>query len=556
MALESLMKKKQIERCSALLETLREKDAEFATREAELERSIEEAATDEENAVVEEAVAKFGEEKDAHEAEKTRVQSELEKLESELAEIEERTNKVVEKKAPEERTKEVMIPMNTRTKFFDMTVQERDCFMAREDVKSFIERIRDMKGQTRAVTGAELFIPDVVLDLMRRETEKNSKLMPFVRLRRVGGTSRQNVTGAIPEAVWTEMKDALNEVNITFNQIEMDGYKMGAFVAIPNSVIEDSDLNLITEVIGIFGVSFAKTLDKTILFGSGKMPTGIVTRLAQTAQPENWGANAPAWTDLHTSNIKKFNIGSESGTTFFKDLMAALAIPKPVYSSEGLFWVMNRKTHIDIMAKALAFDAGAALVAGMNSTMPVVGGTVVEMDDDRIQDNCIIGGFGGNYLLVERAGGQFGYSDQPFYVQDMTAFKGTARYDGTPVSGEAFVVVNYNNVDPETAQSFAPDYANTDMNILTVTAAAGTATGDTVLTVSNSVAQSAQVYKYKVRADIRKLNVGDKLGSGWTALTSGTTQITAAAGVKIAVVELDANNRVVSVGDVAAVPKS
>jgi len=39
-------------------------------------------------------------------------------------------------------------------------------------------------------------------------------------------------------------------------------------------------------------------------------------------------------------------------------------------------------------------------------------------------------------------------------------FKGTARYDGQPVFGEGFVIVNINNETPTTSASFAVDSAN------------------------------------------------------------------------------------------------
>ena len=310
---------------------------------------------------------------------------------------------------------------------------------------------------------------------------------------------------------------------------------------------------LASEIVTAIGGAIAKALDKAILFGTGtKMPTGIVTRLAQTSQPSDWGTNAPAWVDLHTTNIQKLNIKSTRGAEFFEALVVALGIAKPVYSSDGLFWVMNRKTHLDIMAKALAFNAQAALVAN-TTMMPIIGGTVVEFEDNEISDYEIIGGFGGNYLLAERAGIEFANSDIPLFLQDQTVFKGTARYDGLPVAGKAFTVVNYNNTDPTTTKTFPTDYANADMNDLTIVAAAGSAAGDTVLTVSGTIAQSDPVLKYKVGTPA--VEVGGT-ATGFTTLTSGTTQITAAAGKKITVVELDANSRIVSSGVVVSVPNT
>ena len=111
-----------------------------------------------------------------------------------------------------------------------------------------------MKGQTRAVTGAELLIPTVVLDLVRPKVEETSKLMKHVRVRHVPGKARQNVMGTIPEAVWTEMVANIDEVALAFNGVEMDGYKVAAYVPVPNSILEDaSDVALASEIIDALG---------------------------------------------------------------------------------------------------------------------------------------------------------------------------------------------------------------------------------------------------------------------------------------------------------------
>ena len=72
----------------------------------------------------------------------------------------------------------------------------------------------------------------------------------------VKGKARQNVTGTIPEGVWTEMVGTLNELNFTFSQVEVDGYKVGGFIAIPNSTLEDSDIALANEIYGRNGSSY------------------------------------------------------------------------------------------------------------------------------------------------------------------------------------------------------------------------------------------------------------------------------------------------------------
>ena len=343
----------------------------------------------------------------------------------------------------------------------DMAIRDRLAgIVTRTAVKNYLTEVRNAIRERRSITGVGLLVPDVMLDMIREEAARDSRLLPFVNHRTVNGTARVPITGAIPEAVWTEMCANLNEMSLTLNQVEVDGYKVGAYIPVCNAVIEDSDVALANEIVSSLGAGIAKALDKAILFGTGtKMPTGIVTRLAQTAQPDNWGVNAPAWVDLHTSNILTLDINSTHGAEFFEALVGALGTAKPVYSSDGLFWAMNRKTHLDLRAKSLAYASDGALIAA-TPMMPILGGSVVEFTEDEIADGDIIGGYGANYLLAERAGMQFAASDAVRFLQDQTVFKGTARYDGMPVGGKAFVIVNYKNTAPTTTKSFAPDVAN------------------------------------------------------------------------------------------------
>ena len=94
----------------------------------------------------------------------------------------------------------------------------------------------------------------------------------------------------------------------------------------------------------------------------------------------------------------------------------------------------------------------------MNGTMPVIGGTIVI--EEFMADYDIMGGFGKVYLLAERAGANLATSEHAKFIEDQTVLRGTARYDGLPVFGEAFVLVNYNNTAPATTKTFASDTAN------------------------------------------------------------------------------------------------
>lgn len=555
MALKVLMLRKKITEAQKKLEALRARDKEFEKREKELEKSIEEATTDEEKAVVEENVTAFDSEKSEHENEKAEVEKTIADLEADLKAAEEENEQPPAPAAEGagEQRKDV-ITMNRITRYKDMNLQERTAFTQKNAVQDFLKRVRNFVAEKRSVTGADLAIPTEVLELLRPEVAENSQLYSLVSVERRRGKSRLPVEGTIPEGIWMEACGNLNELELDFNMVEMDGYKVGGFFAICNATVEDSDIDLMAEIIRALAVAIAKGLDKGVIFGTGrKMPLGIATRLAQTSEPEDWDADRAPWTDLHTTNILTLNAGAQTGTAFFAALINALGVANPKYSiGKRLTWIMNHKTHIDIMAKALAFNSAAALVAGMKDEMPVIGGKIIEMDDDEMQDYEIIGGYMDVYKLVERQGAKIATSEHVRFIQDQLVTLGYARYDGDPVIGEAFVIVNYNNTAPETSATFPTDYANSDIGFLGVTAAAGTANGDTVLTVTGTE-ESGTTLAYKL-GNIAVDN-GKKV-RGFTALTSGTTQITAAAGDPITVVELNGDGRAIKVGRVAAVPKT
>ena len=259
MALRALILGKKLTEARAKLEKLREKDAEFQTREAELEEAIDEAETEEDRTEVEGLVEEFEEEKKTHEEEKKNLEEEISDMENELKEITkepaERTRRSAEEKRGENR------PMETRKKFFGMSAQERDAFFADEEVKAFLQRARDLAAQERTITGAELSIPPQVLELIRENAERYSKMISRVRVRRVPGKARQNVMGAFPEAIWTETCASLNELNFGFTQTELDGYKVGGIIYICIATLEDSDYDLASEIINALGAAIGIALD-------------------------------------------------------------------------------------------------------------------------------------------------------------------------------------------------------------------------------------------------------------------------------------------------------
>lgn len=484
MALRQLLLSKKIEEARARmneLETAREaleaRRAGLDQREAELVGMNEEVnaeTTEEEQAALTEAMEQWEADDSALRAEETEnaekreeLQTQINDLTQELEQLNERAKPAPSENVPEEaekaedadeiRSERSNKPMNIRTMFG--SAQERAAIFAREDVKEFAQRLRQIGKENRSVTGGALLIPEVMLPLIREITAQNSKLLPLVNTQRVGGSSRQTVMGTIPEAVWTEMCGKINELTLAFTAAEVDGYKVAAYVPVCNALIEDNDVNLVSQVIWALGCAIALALDKAILYGTGtKMPLGIVTRLAQTSAPASYSAKERAWADLHTSNILKITAANSVGLALFQKLIEAFGAASVKYGTNGMFFAMNHKTKMNLMAEALNFNANGAIVAGLDNTMPVLGGQIVELDF--IPDSNIVAGYGCDYLLAERAGVSIEQSEHVRFLDDQTVFRGKARYDGKPVIAEGFAVIGINNVTPTTTATFASDTAN------------------------------------------------------------------------------------------------
>lgn len=463
MALKVLLLRSKLDSLKAKLGELRKKDADFETREKELETAIgemTEETSDEDRKVVEDRAAELENEKRDHDQECADLEKKISDIEGEI-EDEEKEQTAAEPK-PEDEDERAKEPgkekrsnggLNTmETKFFGMNMMERDGFFAREDVKAFLAETRSAISQKRALTNVGLTIPDVMLPLIRQRTEAASKLIGVVNVRDVAGTSRQNIMGVYPEGYWTEMTAALNEMSLGFTNVEMDGYKVGGYFAVANAILEDSDLNLASELITAIGMALGKALDKAIIYGKGvKMPLGFVTRLAQSTKPSDYSSTGRTWADLHAKNI--MTITGKTGIDLFKEIVKSTKPLKNDYNMAGLTWMMSQNTHTDLIIQAMGTNQAAAVVSGMNGTMPVIGGQIIELNF--IPDGDIAYGYMDLYALGRRKGVQIGQSEHVKFIEDQTVFKGTARYDGKPVIAEGFGLLNIAGTAPTTTNTFA-----------------------------------------------------------------------------------------------------
>lgn len=526
--LKALMLRRSIDAKKAELAALEEKDAEFVTREAELEAAINEVepGNQEQEAAVTAEIEKFENERTAHQDQKQALTEEVQHMEDELEELE-RSAPKPKKNDPEhgekvrgelhmENINIRALPRNQRA-FDALSGERRAAILAQEDTKTFLAQLRSMKSQSRAVTGGELTIPVVFLDLIAQNMYRYSKLLNRVRVRNVSGEARQTIAGTVPEAVWTEMCAAINELTFAFNQITLDGYKVAGFVPVCNSLLEDNDVNLASWIVEMLSESIGLAMDKAILYGKGTgMPLGIVTRLAQQSAPANYPANAPAWEDLHTSNIKQIGGDSVTGAAFWAALVEATGNTFTRYSRGEQFWAMNSKTYAKLKSKLITFTGTGDIVANIFGVLPIVNGDVDILEF--MPDGDIVGGYGDLYLLAMRSGMTIEASREVQFIQDNTVYKAKQRADGQPIIPGAFVAININNVAVTTVMDFAADTAN-DADLESITGLTLTPSFDadtTAYTATMSAAGAVAAAPAQAGADVALAYNGKNVVNGGT----------------------------------------
>lgn len=505
MALKALLLKKQIDQKRKQLNGLLEKRTAHEAKEAELAKAIEEVETEEQRTAVEGIIAEFETERDENEQAIDNLQREIEGLENDLSAEEQKQNTeppagtqtpAGENEKREDKTKMTYFDKkhtDTRARVYgDMTIAEQRAMIEREDVRSFLDGIKNtIRGaqdskQTRAINNVGLLIPEVMLGLLRENVLRYSKLYRHVTVSRVNGEGRILISGGIPEAVWTECCARLNELNMTFYQDAFGCWKLGGYFTVCNANLEDSDIDLMAEILLTLGQSLGYTDDKTILYGTGtNMPLGIIPRLAQTSQPAGYSPTARPWVDLHESNIRTI-ANTYTGLALFQQLALAAGYSKGAYARGERVWAMNETTYGKIIAAAMSIDASGAIVSGVNGTMPVLGGIIEVLPTSIIPDDNILTGYFDLYHMVERAGEKFASSEHFLFLSDQTVFKGTTRWDGKPVIAEAFVLIGINGTNPTTSATFVTDTANQPESIwLPATATVAASSNITLVPVIN-----------------------------------------------------------------------
>ncbi|TYS68661.1 phage major capsid protein [Sutcliffiella horikoshii] len=427
MALKQLMLAKKIEQRKSLLEELNQKGEELVKRSADLEAALEEASTDEEVATVEEEINKFDTDKEAHDGKKKELEEEISKLEGELEGLNSKEPKNDEGQrsaSPDSQQPNRVQEGETRMKVnkFETRSQMLER-LNRPEVREFYSKVSEAALNKRALSDTNLIIPEVVIDMIQSRLGDYSALYREVTVQQLNGTARIIMDGAIPEAIWTEMCDPVQELATSFSQTELDGFKVGGFIPVCNAVLEDSMINLANFIEGRLSMAIAKAIDKAILVGAGaasKQPQGVITAL---------------------NGITAQNVESDFTLADIVGKMSIIDDGDDGVPVGEVIAVMKRSTYYaELAPQTFLSTSDGRLVVQTAQSPRLPDGTRVVFSQYAPADTIVLGDFK-KYLLGERKGVQLAVSTDVRFIQDETVFKGTARYDGKPIYNEYFVVI-------------------------------------------------------------------------------------------------------------------
>lgn len=422
--LKQIMLRKKIDQRKASLAALLEQEATLETRSKELEKAIEEAQNDEETEAVTEEIEKYEADKAELDGKKGTLEGEIAALEGELEELNKQAppNDPAPTPEPSERSKKQGGETRMRENKYETRAQMLER-LNQPEVREFYATVAKAVKDKRAITDTDIVIPEQVINMIQQRLGDYSTLYNEVTVETLNGTARIVMDGAIPEAIWTEMCDPVQELASGFSQTELDGFKVGGFIPVCNAILEDAMINLANFIETRLAMAIAKALDKAILTGPGataKQPLGVIPALA---------------------SVTSHNVTSDGKLANIVGNMALIDDGEDGVPVGEVIAVMKRSTYYARIApQTFLPTADGRLVIQTAQTPRLPDGTRIVFSQYAPADTIVLGDFK-KYLLGERRGVQLAVSTDVRFIQDQTVFKGTARYDGKPIYPEYFVVI-------------------------------------------------------------------------------------------------------------------
>lgn len=258
--LKQILLTKKINRCKEKLEEYLTKRSELTEQAEQLERAVDEVATDDEMKDVEESADELTKQLDEVNAEIKALEEEKQKLEDELAAIEEDEQSQEENEEAERGAKQM--PKREKIKNNEeMTYQER----AKKAINGYVHR------QERAVTGfkttdGEVLIPEEILQAYKQPVDQVD-LKQYVKTVKVNSKSGKMPVIKRSEGVMNTVAELAENPELakpTFEEVAYDIDTYRGYIPVSQEVIDDADYDVTSLIAEAINDQTLNTTNKAI----------------------------------------------------------------------------------------------------------------------------------------------------------------------------------------------------------------------------------------------------------------------------------------------------
>lgn len=397
----------------------------------------------------------------------------------------------------------------------------------------------------QAITDLNIAFPETVIDNIMDDIRTAHPLLDAVSFINTSALTKilVNKQGA-QLAVWGQLSTAIvTELVGAIGKIDLNQCKLSAFMPISKDMLAVGPAWIDAYVRATLSEAIALALETAIITGTGKdMPIGMDRDVSDGVTVT--GGVYPQKAAVALASFDPQTYGAILGTL----VQTPTGRTRPVTS---VILVVNP---IDYFTRVFPATTVRAVDGTYNKDVFPFPTTVIQ--SAAVAQGKAVIGLARQYFMGLGAGskdGKIEYSDEYKFLEDERVYLTKLIGNGRALDNNAFILLDITGLVPAQLQVVVSNYEQTP-KALTVTSVAGTASGDTKLTVAPSI-NAGNVYKYKTGTTVTLPKFGQVLTTGWSAW-DGTADITAATGHKIVVVEVNAANECKAVGEATVTAKA
>lgn len=154
-------------------------------------------------------------------------------------------------------------------------VMERNLEVRAQEEKLFLEALKqgNLRELNAGTNGA--LIPETVADKIVTKIKEISPLLREAQIVNVAGNYRVIRETSATEAQYVEEGQAIGGTNSTFEAVVLKSHILGALVKVSNSLINNTEADIVGYVVDRLARAIAEKLEKEILIGTDKKIVGI-----------------------------------------------------------------------------------------------------------------------------------------------------------------------------------------------------------------------------------------------------------------------------------------